>query len=340
MIRSTIWIGTFLLAFVSLTQAQSIKPIQTGLIADSSYYDLAQVGFDEYWAVGENGIIKSLDSKGNVQHISFPFSGVNLLKVVANEDYVFIGADQGQVFRYDKQSGDFIRSYYGKKFQKRCFYDLLLMEDGSLLLAGGNQKIAKAGKALPHGFIAKADADLLLEPEIVWSNPLQFVWSLLEPVAGGQEYLAAVYGGFQTTIFSSITEGKTWQRKSHIPALVHHLDHQAGAVVYSGSKNFFFKRNGVIGSLGGHQTLLKDEGCVWSVAELGGEQIAVTNDGSVIQYEETAGLEIDHLRPAATSIYEAVAVDEDKLLVAGHGRLLFLIDLQAETDAIMSTARK
>lgn len=340
MIRATILIGTFLLAFVSLTQAQSIKPIQTGLTPDSSFYDLAQVGPDEYWAVGENGIIKRLDSQGNMEHVTFPFVGANLLKIVSNEDFVFIGADQGQVFRYDKQSGEFMRSYYGKKFRKKCFYDLLLMEDGSLLLVGGNQKIAKAGKALPHGFIAKADADLLLEPEIVWSNPLQFVWSLLEPKEGSQEYLAAIYGGFQTTIYSSITEGKTWQRKSHIPALVHHLDHQDGEVVYSGSKNFFFKRNGVIGSLDGSQTILKDEGCVWSLAEVAGEQIAVTNDGSVIHYEETAGLEVDHFRPAATSIYEAVAVADDKLLVAGHGRLLFLIDLESEPDAIMSSARK
>lgn len=323
------WSCLFLSFFV-LTNAQSIAPIQTGLVTDSSYYDVAQVGVGEFWVAGENGILKRVDEEGNVTNIALPFAPVNILKIVANEQYVYLGADQGMIIRYDKQAGTFKRSYYTQKFQKRCFYDMLLLEDGSLMVAGGHQKIAKAGKTLPHGFIAKADADLNFDPEIVWSNALQFAWSLLAPEEGGKEYLASIYGGIQTTIFSSINEGETWQRKAHLPVLIHELRWEAGKVAYSGSKNFFFTRNGITGTLGGNQRVWAEEGCIWTSMTVGEHQLSLANNGSIVISHKVSGMRKKTLRPAATALYEAVPLGGEKVLVVGHGRQMFVIDLAEE----------
>ncbi len=334
--RSFLSLAVFCFSMITLLPAQPIEALQTGLVRDSSYYDIAQVGPDEFWAAGENGVLKRIDSQGNIEHISWPYPPVNLLKIVANERYVYLGADQGSVFRYDKTDGTFIRSYYSQKFQKRCFYDMLLMEDGTLLLAGGNEKIAKAGKTLPQGFIARADPNLNFDPVLVWSNPLQFVWSLLEPQPGSQEYLATVYGGLQSTIFSSVNAGATWQRKTHIPVLIHDLRWDAGEVIYAGSKNFIFSRNGVIGTLNGNRQVLAEEGCIWTTLTLGEKQLAFAYNGSVLVYEKGSQTRQKTLRPTASSLYEAVAISPEQVLVVGHGRQMYLLDfsqVESLTDA-------
>ncbi|MEM6345956.1 MAG: hypothetical protein AAF927_18830 [Bacteroidota bacterium] len=331
------FITTFLICIsFSLGLAQTIRPLQTGLISDSSYYDIAAIGNGLFWAAGENGLLKEIDSDGNTRSLAFPEGEVNLLKIVPTADAIFIGGDQGMIFRYDRRTETFERSFFGKTFAKRCFYDMMVMDDGTLLVAGGNQKIAKAGKTLPKGFIAKVDPSLQFGPEIVWESAVHFVWSLERPGDESVEYIAAAYSGIQTTILSSINGATTWQKKGHVPALVHHLHWTGEEIYYSGVKNPFFSSNGRVGKLNGDKIELVDEGCVWSLLELNGKLHGLTFNGSIAELEPVSATVTKRYRPTTFSLYEAVAIDDQRALIVGHGQQLFLMDLSASADTELS----
>ncbi|MEL7340462.1 MAG: hypothetical protein AAGM67_08260, partial [Bacteroidota bacterium] len=297
--------GLLLNLSIISASAQVIRPLQTGLISDSSYYDIAAIGNGLFWAAGENGLLQQIDSEGNVQRLAFPEGEINLLKILPTEDAIFIGGDQGTIFRYDRRGQSFERSYFGKDFAKRCFYDMMLMDDGTLLVAGGNQKIAKAGKTLPKGFIAKVDPSLKTSPSIVWESAIHFVWSLERPGDDSKEYIAAAYSGFQTAILSSINEANTWQKKSHVPALVHHLHWNGEEMYYSGVKNMIFHSNGRVGKLNGDKIELADEGCVWSLLELNGKLHALTYNGTLGEIEPISATIQKRYRATTSPLYEA-----------------------------------
>ncbi|MFK7924381.1 MAG: hypothetical protein AB8H47_20655 [Bacteroidia bacterium] len=336
MTRFASFTGLVLSLTFSLGLSQTIRPLSTGLFSHSIYYDIASIGNGLFWAAGENGLLKEIDSEGNARRIAFPEGEVNLLKIVPTADAIFIGGDQGMIFRYDRRSETFERSYFGKSFAKRCFYDMMLMDDGTLLVAGGNQKIAKAGKTLPKGFIAKVDPSLQYSPDVVWESTVHFVWSLERPGDESVEYIAAAYSGIQTVILSSINGATTWQRKSHIGALVHHLHWDGKEMYYSGVKNPLFASNGQVGKLNGDKIELADEGCVWSLLELNGKLHALTFDGSIAELEPVSATINKHYRPTTSSLYEAVAIDEQRALIVGHGQQLFLMDLSASAESEVS----
>ncbi|MEL7530422.1 MAG: hypothetical protein AAFN10_03900 [Bacteroidota bacterium] len=336
MTRNALFTGLLLSLSFSLGFAQKITPLQTGLISDSSYYDIASIGNGLFWAAGENGLLKEIDSNGNTRSLAFPEGEVNLLKIVPTSEAIFIGGDQGMIFRYDRRSETFERSFFGKSFAKRCFYDMMVMDDGTLLVAGGNQKIAKAGKTLPKGFIAKVDPSLKFGPEIVWESAVHFVWSLERPGDESVEYIAAAYSGIQTVILSSINGATTWQKKGHVPALVHHLHWNGDVIYYSGVKNPLFSSNGRVGKLNGDKIDLADEGCVWSLLELNGKLHALTFNGSIAELEPVSATVNKRYRPTTFSLYEAVAIDDQRALVVGHGQQLFLMDLSASAESEVS----
>ena len=325
MIRSVLLISSLLFS-ISL-QAQQLQALLTGNESDSSFYDIARIDQNRFWAGGENGILKEINQEGIVTDIPLPYRDINILKIVRSGDYVFLAADKGTIIRYDLNTGKVIRSNFSKKFQKKCFYDMLALEDGTLIVAGGNQKIAKAGKSIPHGFIARLDPQLAFDPEISWEHPLFFAWSILEPqndLSG--EYFAVVYNGIHSTLLSSANEGQSWQKKQNIKGLVHDISWRDDRIWLAGSKNFFFHKNGWIRDMTGEEVFFVQEGCIWSMLTVGEATYALAYNGALISLDMANQTYGSKDRPSQTPLYEAVAIDGERALIAGHGRQLYLLD--------------
>ncbi|MEO0470992.1 MAG: hypothetical protein AAF206_15300, partial [Bacteroidota bacterium] len=129
--------------------AQTLTPLTSARMGDNSYYDIAEVSPGRMWAAGEQGLLAEIDVNGVVTPITVPDARINILKILPTEEAIFLGGDNGTILRYDRTKENFIASSFGKEFEKKCFYDLMLLDDGTLLAAGGHQKISKAEKTLP-----------------------------------------------------------------------------------------------------------------------------------------------------------------------------------------------
>lgn len=320
--------------FFVQVQGQSIRTIQQGQAPDSSYYDIARIDANEFWVGGENGILKCLDTLGNVTNLALPLRGRHILKIVSDGRYVFVAADQGTIFRYDRSRDTWIYSDYGKKgFEKLTFYDMELLNNGTIVVAGGHNRVAKGQVAVPRGFIARIDYDLLTEPEIVWSHALMFGFSL-EYDAAKNEIFATAFNGVNSQLFSSIDDAQTFQRQGTMPGLVHQLMLHEGEMWYSGAKNVRYANTGIAGKVGKKPMELEGEGCIWSLLPIAGEMYCLAYNGAIVA-TEPGFTDYDYkIRPAKTSLYEAVAISSKKAFIIGHDRTILLMEIEQASAGV------
>ena len=315
-----------LICLNKLVYSQEIIGWQTAYYPDNSYYDLAQVGPDEYWAAGEGGTLYSLDSTGNILELPFPDKEVNLLKILPAGKRIYLAADQGMLFFYDTNTHRFHSRHLGKKFDQLCIYDMMLLDEDNLLIVGGHNKIAKGEKTLPRGFIARIPSDLKQEPEIVWSNPFSFVWSVTS-MPGSEEIIAASFNGLNTHILSSMDMGFSFQKSSKIQGLVHHLAVWKGEVWYSGTKDIRFHRQGIMGKIGNKEQIVVDGGCIWSILPFKDRLMGLNYRGELI-ITHASSLNTVTVKATDYSLYEGIKVSPSQALVIGHGRRLYLIKME------------
>ncbi|MEL6849660.1 MAG: hypothetical protein AAFP92_14160 [Bacteroidota bacterium] len=178
---------------------------------------------------------------------------------------------------------------------------------------------------MAKGFIAKINPDLKTEPEVIWKNPVTFVWSLLYHESEN-EILAASYNGGFTQILSSVDDGITFQRKETVKALVHHLALIDGDIWYSGAKDFRYTKDGIIGKMGEEPLLMEGEGCIWSLLPMNGTVYSLAYNGALVAPSENGGYSFK-VRPVTHALYEGLAISSTKALIAGHGQALLLMDL-------------
>ncbi len=100
-----------LLLFYSNIFGQKIHVITQGIESDSSFYHIEKINENEFWAAGEYGILKKIDSLGNVSSQSFPNEGLNILKIIKKENYIFLITDNALIYRYDILNKIFINKY-------------------------------------------------------------------------------------------------------------------------------------------------------------------------------------------------------------------------------------
>lgn len=313
--------------------AQSIRTIEPGNQPDSSYYDIARIDHNEFWVGGENGVLKCLDTLGNVSTLRMPGPTRHILKIVPAGRYVYIAADQGTIFRYDRARDTWIHSDYGKQgFDKLTFYDLVVLTDGSLVVAGGNHRVAKKGKiAIPRGFIAKIDAELLQAPEFVWKHALQFTFSLAYDETKNEVY-AVAFNGVNSQLFSSIDDAHTFQRQGSLPGLVHHIRLHDGEMWYAGAKGIRYSHNGLVGKRGDSPLALPGDGCIWGLLPLGDQMYLLAYNGAIISPNATLTNYDFKVRAATSSLYEAAPISNRKAFIVGHGRRILLLELHPEED--------
>ncbi|GAB4409854.1 MAG: hypothetical protein OHK0039_13770 [Bacteroidia bacterium] len=320
-------LAALFLAQPCLLTAQDLQPWLTGYHSDSSLYEVARIDASTWWIAGENGLLRSVDSSGRCRVLSLPGSPVNLLRIRPAGRFVFVAGDQGTLFRYDKMHDSWQRWFLGARYRRSSFYDLLVLPDGDLLLAGGHQEIAKGKLALPRGFILQIDSACTREPVVRWSRPQGFVWALAADSSG--TVYASTYDGLHSRLIRSTAPYTTFDRIEKIDGLVHHLCWSGETLWYSGACSLRYTRDGIVGQVGEATQVLVGYGCIWSLVPTPQGWLGLSQSGHILAWQrETDKIGILYRAPHA--LYEGASLSPSQYLLAGHGRQVMVLRLDKQ----------
>lgn len=327
-----------LLFSTSIVSAQSITTLLKGNNADSSFYDIIKVDDNEYWAAGEYGILKKIDTLGNISAIpQFANTGKSILKLVKTSNYIFIATAEGLIYRYDLSTKTFIQKEF-PNYKNRCFYNIIVLKNGKLLVCGGNSAIAKDQKRIPYGFIALVDQDLT-HIDLVWKCYRKFVWSIVEQINGN--VLAVAFDALNTQIIES-KDYRYWKTVHKIRGMVYNISIFDNQLWYIGAKSILYKKNGMIGVKFNKEkrTLDYNAGCIWAIGEFGKEKMAVSNSGQILTVDNTCTVTNKIQIPEAFTLYDYEKISDTKIITVGHGRSAYLVDFSSQLNAISNTNYK
>jgi hypothetical protein len=310
-----------LLLFYSNIFGQKIHVISQGIESDSSFYHVEKISENEFWIAGENGILKIIDSLGNLSSPNFPNEGLDILKIIKKENYIFIITNNALIYRYDIINKIFIKKTF-PNFKNKCFYDIIALQNGKLMVCGGTSGIAKGKKKIPNGFIAILDYDLE-EIKTIWKSYGKFVWSLLKLENGS--VLASTFNGLNTKIIK--TENFIdWEKDAKIKGLVHEIALYDNNIWYVGARNIHYKKNGIIGMKDQKQLILNKTGCLWSMDVINGILISTTANCKLMIFDKDK-CEIEHIKNLhPCTFYDIEKISESKIIIVGHGKSIYIID--------------
>ncbi|HOP03061.1 MAG TPA: hypothetical protein PL017_03460 [Tenuifilaceae bacterium] len=313
----------FQLFLVLHVLGQKVQTIISGSHSDSSLYHISRISENEFWAGGEHGILKSIDTLGNVKTVNYPNSGLDILKIERIENFIYLITSNATIYRYNTESDEFIRKDF-PSLKGKCFYDLVGLPDGQILVCGGTSGIAKGDKKIPRGFIAKLDKDLN-SIDIVWKSYRKFVWSLVESPIDG--VFAVEFNGLKSRIVSS-TDLVHWKKQKKVNGLVHEIAMIDGDIWYSGSKSIRFRRTGIFGNGKERKSsLLKKTGCLWSIVKAKGNLFLSSYKGLLLVHNPLNRTTQTLAVANGFSLYDMESISDSKFLVVGHGKGLYLVTL-------------
>lgn len=310
-ILTIIFIGTINLCF-----SQKTTILTNAIKNDSSYYHIAKINENEFWAGGEYGVLNKIDSNGDITPILYSNNGNNILNITNTQNKIIICKDKGEIISYDKSTQVFTSKQY-KKYSNSCFYDLVKVKN-RFYISGGASGIAKAEKKIPNGFIIELDEDLNIKDK-VWSSFRKFPWSIAEK--DGKIY-ASIFNGQSSKIIGFEESKKT--SKSKVKALVHEIKFINNDLWYSGSKSIRFQEDGVIGSMNKDFEVLKGTGCIWSIKEYNNKIYGCSNKGDLIEIDTNTNI----INPNYKNIfYDIEQISSNQLLLVGHDKTAIIQEL-------------
>ena len=302
---------------------QKIQILSQGYHTDSSFYSVQKINENEYWVAGENGILKKIDSLGNMSRLNLPVEKIDILKIIMTNNYVFLTTANSIIYRYDIDRGVFIKKTF-PEFKNKCFYDIIESEDGKLIVCGGARGIARGDKVIPKGFIATVDKDLT-EIEVVWKCYRKFVWSLLE--CENKNILGVTFNGLNTRLIKSDNLMK-WKNDRKIKGLVYNTALIDKRIWYCGAKSIHVNQYGTMGITTEKQKVSNNTGCLWSMERVHETIIAATQSGELIKIDKESG-EFEKIKtPDFFTLYDMEKMSDSRMLVVGHGKTVYIIDFK------------
>ena len=316
----------FFLLIVANVNAQIIEEMNVGNDLDSSYYDVYQMANGDIWLGGEFGVLKTMQSDGTLKSISYPNNGSNILKFLRIGDFLYISADHGTLYKYNLLTSKCSKTEF-PNFKNRCFYDLTYDNAGKLIVCGGSSGIGRGKKRIPMGFIASIDTSLKTEPEIIWKNTRKFVWALSQESTHG--FAAAIFNGTHSSIyhFSDANRNK-FSKGLKVKGLIHALTKIDDRLIYSGCKSIQYHKKGIWGfedDQSSYRTIEK-AGIICNVIKLNSKLYGFTQQGSLLELSHDSN-KIVYQTPNSSAFYEALTMNKQTLLIAGHGKSLIKIVL-------------
>jgi len=297
--------------------SQEFKIIQKSIYSDSSYYDICKINENECWIGGENGVLKSIDNNGNIKNIPYEGKKESILKIVKANNYIYLAADNGTIYIYNIENKQFIKKKFSGKLSKCSFYDLIILDDGSIIACGGNSKIAKGEKSIPNGFIIRFDYQCNNKPEFLWANKKCFVFSLTKSDKKG-EIFASAYNGVKSIVLKSNNNGAKWDIYLKLNALIHEISFIDSNFWYCGSKNHDFTKNGVIGNVN-NEHILKDMGCIWNLLNMNNKIYAFSKSGNILFFDKATNNINTSINPLNRPLYQSVIYLPNKAYIVGSG---------------------
>jgi hypothetical protein len=230
--------------FTCFAQLPTVEVLysKTSLHQDSSYYDIEKISANNYWCGGENGVLHRVDTFGNITPIKYPSKQVSILKIIYSNDYIYLFSEKGWVYRYTISSNVWLtKQFIG--YEKKCFYNAVLMSNGTITVCGGTTKIARGAKRIPRGFIASINADLSTITT-QWKSITRFAWCVTNSNNG--DLIASVFNGFNSKIIEQNTHGFSTINK--IKGLVYKINSTYNATHYIGGSALHLMKNGFLGN--------------------------------------------------------------------------------------------
>ncbi len=305
---------------------QVISPIIQGNHNDSSFYHVARIDENEFWVGGESGILVSIDTIGNISNIKYPSKGLDLLKILPTENYIFLAASNATIYRFDREKGTFDVKYF-QELEGKCFYDLIVTKDNKLLVCGGDNDIARGKKSIPRGFIGTIDMDLT-NLIIVWKSFRRFVWKM---EAINDRILAVTYNGFSTTLMSSGINQK-WKKRERIKGLVHSVFLHNNEIWFSGTVKNRYKETGIWGTINSNRrkpNIDKTTGCLWGITSASSKILFPSYTGSILAIDLKTRNEQKIEVREGFSLYEVESISKTKFFVVGHGKSIYLLSIDS-----------
>jgi hypothetical protein len=313
-------IVSFFCILASTLWSQPFFTVLQGTESDSSFYHLEKINANEFWVGGEYGILKSIDTLGNVINIDgFENDGKNILVIKRVGDKVYVATDNSLIYCYDLETKLWQKKYF-KKFKNRCFYDLLEIENGKILVCGGTTGIATGLKKIPNGFVGLLNFEAE-KIDVVWKNKLKFVWSMTK---NEKQFYIVTYNGFNSKIKSTY-DLKQWKTTNIVKGLVHEIDILDNEMWFSGTKNMSYSKSGIYGLACDGKTpkTMSKVGCIWSISGALNNKFGVTNDGTLLNLLTQQQIRI----PKAFTLYDLKFITNQKLLLVGHGKGIYIMNL-------------
>ena len=313
----------FLTTIVVLSAAHTFLPAQdynilsAGEKMDSSYYDLAKISDNSFWAGGEYGILKNIDTLGNLTTIDYPSNHSSILKIERHHDVVFLSTDNGTLYTYNLETETWKRKCH-KKLRNRAIYNFIIQDDGSLVFGGGSRKVANAHLHIPCGFIATVDANLE-NLHFTWKSWRKFVWSIYQ--SADKTVYAACFNGLGSQIMK-FSENR-WHTERRVKGLVHHMEEISGETWFCGSKSIFYKCTGLLGALYSPEdpTCYEETGCFWSMDVFNDELICQSQSGGIVTVNLDTYRNINSVFDNFI-LYEIELVSQDKYLMVGSAKTI------------------
>ncbi len=325
--RSTFsFILVFFLIDLGNSTAQIIEEINVGNNLDSSYYDVYQLAEGDIWLGGEFGVLKRMRTDGSIQSISYSNSGSNILKFFRIGHYLYIAADHGTIYKFNLITEHFSKTEF-PDFKNRCFYDLTYNNAGKLIVCGGSSGIGRGKKRIPMGFVASIDTSLSQEPEVLWKNSRKFVWAMSQE--GGQGFAAAMFNGTRSTIYHfSDAKTNSIRKGLKVKGLIHALNYIEGRLIYSGCRSIQYYKSGIWGFEDDPSSyrIIEKAGIICNVIQLNSKIYGFTQQGSLLELSKDSNVKI-YQNPNSYAFYDALAMNKQTLLIAGHGKSLIKIVL-------------
>jgi len=280
----------------------------------------------DIWLGGEFGVLKRMRKDGSIQSIAFPNNGSNILKFFRIGHFLYIAADHGTIYKFNLLTEHFSKTEF-PNFKNRCFYDLTYNNAGKLIVCGGSSGIGRGKMRIPMGFVASIDTSLSQEPDVIWRNSRKFVWALSPE--GDQGFAAAIFNGTRSTIYHFSDANKDSISKGiKVKGLIHALSSIDGRLVYSGCKSIQYHKNGIWGFEDDRSSYRKIDkaGIICNVIKLNDKLYGFTQQGSLLELSYVSNA-IIYQAPNSSAFYEALAMNKQTLLLAGHGKSLIKIVL-------------
>jgi len=323
MIKELKFLIFFLFIPIFFSEAQKIEFLSLSNTSDSSFYDICRLSDNEFWIGGEHGILKTIDSTRKISSISYHNQGISVFKMLEAGNYLYIAADCGTIYKFNTSNHQLEKIFTSNRFKNYCFYDMILDENGKLIICGGKSKIVKAKYAIPTGFIIEVDSSFIGKVNILWKSKFNFVWSLSQK--DGNVYASAFDGKYSKILEGDIKKRK-FKKKYKINALVYKIIMHQDTLWMLGSKNIHFREDGFIGAIYKdivHISPVSGKGCVWNMLFTNGSILAFTNDGSIL-FRKSADWSLYNINTKRT-IYAAQQFNYNSILLVGNGKTIGLL---------------